>query len=485
MATAATQLRAVETNSAAEALQGVLARQQQAFRRNPPDYDKRMAALAKLAEVLKARAQDIADAINADFGNRSQHESILAEVMVLLEEIKHTRRKLKKWMKPSSSFADLNYLPARVRLMRQPVGVVGIIGAWNYPVQLTFGPAIGAIAAGNHIIMKPSEFGPTSAKLMQDMIAEAFPEDYITVVTGGADVSAALSALPLDHLVFTGSTRTGKLVMQAAAKNLTPVTLELGGKSPAILGYDFDMEKTAMRMMSGKMFNAGQTCIAPDYVLVPENRKKELVQAIRNFTAKAYPRFANNPDYTTIIHDNHYQRLSSLLDDAREKGATIQTASTHEEAANETLRVLPPTLVTDVNDDMLLMQEEIFGPILPIRSYKTIDEAIDIVNNGDRPLALYYFGNSKTERERVLNETISGGVSVNETLFHQPQSSLPFGGIGPSGMGAYHGHHGFLQFSKEKGVFLQSSFNPLDWMRAPYGPFMNAVLRLLTGWKAK
>jgi len=479
------QLTSVDLQGPEAELRAIFDKQRAAYLTGAPNYQQRREALQKIHDALQDHADDIIAAIDQDFGHRSAHETVVAEIMILLEECKHARSKLKGWMKPRRALADLNFLPARIKIYQQPLGVVGVIGAWNYPVQLTFGPMIGAIAAGNHVIMKPSEFGPKSGELMARIIADNFPPEYVTVVNGGADVSAAFSALPFDHLVFTGSTQTGRLVAQAAAKNLTPVTLELGGKSPAIIGRDFSPAKMGKRLMFGKLFNAGQTCIAPDYVLAPEDKLDEVVGAIKEQVAKSYPQFSGNPDYTSIIHQRHYDRLKAMLADAEAKGAKVISASANEETPNDATRTLPPMLVLNPTADMQVMQEEIFGPILPVKTYNDFGEVTEHVKHGDRPLALYYFGHKKAEQERIMTEIVCGGVSINDTIVHQPQSKYGFGGVGASGMGAYHGEVGFKRFSKETGVTIQPGFTPFDWLRAPYGGFFNTVMRVLTGWKAK
>src|ERR1019366_4375521 len=352
----------------------------------------------------------------------------------------------------------------------QPVGVVGIISPWNYPVQLALAPLVQVIAAGNRAMLKPSELVPETAALLHDLIAETFPEDQVTVITGGPEVGEEFSHLAFDHLVFTGSTRVGKAVMKAASENLVPVTLELGGKSPTIVAKDFNVKTAAERIIAGKLFNAGQTCIAPDYVMVPAGSRDAFVEACKDAVAKMYPTLLANPDYTSIVNDKHFARVTSYVEDAKTRGARVVEMN----PASETLdaasgkRKLAPTLVLDPTDEMMVMQEEIFGPVLPVVTYQSLDEAIDYVNDHPRPLALYFFSHDKQATDRVLNETISGGVTVNETMLHVAQDDLPFGGIGPSGMGAYHAHEGFESFSKNKPVFRQARVNTTGLLRPPY-----------------
>ncbi len=460
----------------------LLQKQRAAIRRDGiPDYPRRRKALNDLQTILVERQDAIAKAISADFGNRSSFETVLAEIFVLVSELRHMRSHLKSWMRPKRVGADWPFLPATAKIIYQPLGVVGIIAPWNYPVQLTLAPLIGALAAGNHAIIKPSELAPATAELLKNLLAEIYPEEYVAVVTGGVEVAAALSELPLDHLMFTGSTRVGKLVMKAASQNLTPVTLELGGKSPAIISDNYPLRTAAERLVTGKLLNAGQTCIAPDYLLVPEQRRDELVEELKEAVGTLYPSLAHNPDYTWIVNESHYQRLKGYLADARAKGAEIVEINPAGESVESGTRVLPPTLILNVNEDMAIMGEEIFGPLLPVLTYKTLDDAISYVNDRPHPLAMYYFDNDRSRTQRVLAETMAGGVSVNDTLFHFLQGKLPLGGIGPSGMGYYHGHHGFLTFTKQKGVFYQSKWSPVALLRPPYGKLATTMLKFLVG----
>jgi coniferyl-aldehyde dehydrogenase len=435
----------------ADALNRLLRRQQQAFRADMnPSREVRLDRLARLERLLDADAErEFAEAISQDFGNRSRVETVLAESIFTRTAIKQARKHLKSWMKPRRMPTAMTYLPGRSRLLRQPLGVVGIISPWNYPLQLALAPLVGALAAGNRAMLKPSEFTPRLSEVLRRRIAQVFAEDEVAVVVGDADVGKAFSALPFDHLVFTGSTPVGRIVAQAAAKNLTPVTLELGGKSPAIIDASADFSRIVERIAFGKLLNAGQTCIAPDYLLVPRDRRDELVAALRAVVARMYPTIQDNPDYTSIVSDRHYQRLRDLVDDARARGAQVVELAPAGESADPARRKLAPTLLLDVDDSMRVMQEEIFGPLLPIVAVDDAQAAIDYVNAHDRPLALYWFGGDRAARDRVLAHTISGGVTINDTLLHIAQEALPFGGVGPSGQGCYHGEFGFRQFSKE------------------------------------
>jgi len=370
----------------------------------------------------------------------------------------------------------LYYRPGYSRVLPQPVGVAGIVAPWNYPLQLALGPAVAALAAGNRVMLKPSELTPRLAALLERAVGETFVEDEFAVVTGGADTGRAFVELPFDHLLFTGSTAVGRLVAQAAARNLTPVTLELGGKSPAILDPSCDFRRAAPSIALGKLLNAGQTCIAPDYALVPAQRVDEFVTALRKSVAGLYPRFVDNDDYTSIVNEAHYARLARLLADAKAKGAQIIELG---EAADAARRRLPPVLVLGATEDMQIMQEEIFGPLLPVVAYIGLDAAIDYVGRRERPLSLYWFGEDAANRDRVLARTISGGVTVNDCLWHFAQEDLPFGGVGASGIGAYHGEAGFRTFSKVKPVFFQARHNGLYLIRPPYGRAFERVVALL------
>lgn len=462
-------------------MQDLLARQRQAFRADMnPSREIRLDRLARLERLLDADAErEFADCIAQDFGNRSRIETALAETIFTRAAIRQARRRLGAWMKPRRVPTALTYRPGRSLLLRQPLGVVGIISPWNYPLQLALAPLVGVLAAGNRAMLKPSELTPRLSDALQRRVAAAFAEDEVAVVIGDAEAGKAFSALPFDHLVFTGSTAVGRLVAQAAAKNLTPVTLELGGKSPAIVDASADLARTAERLVFGKLLNAGQTCIAPDYVLTPRARRDALVEALRAAAARMYPTIQGNPDYTSIVSERHYRRLRELVDDARARGAGVVELAPAGESPDPAARRLAPTLLLDVDDSMRVMQEEIFGPLLPIVAADTTAAAIAHVNARDRPLALYWFGEDRAARDAVLNGTIAGGVTINDTLMHIAQEALPFGGVGPSGQGHYHGEFGFRQFSKEKPVFVQSRLSGVRFLYPPYGSFTQKMLKLL------
>jgi len=445
-----------------------------------PSYEQRVDGLDKLDAALRARQDDIVEAISRDFGHRSRHETLLAEVFLVRSGIRHARAHLREWMEPGERETGWVFLPARTQVVSQPVGVVGIISPWNYPLQMALLPLVGALAAGNRVMIKPSELVPETASLLRDLIGRAFPEDQVAVLVGGADLGETFSCLPFDHLVFTGSTRVGKLVMRNASENLVPVTLELGGKSPAIVGSAFAPRAAATRIMAGKLFNAGQTCIAPDYALVARSACAAFVEGCTAATATMYPTLEKNPDYTSIINDAHHARLKSYVEDAKARGARVLELNPAGESLDKT-RKLAPTLVLDPTEEMLVLREEIFGPILPIVTYETLDRAIAYVNDHPRPLALYCFDHDATVIDRIIAETISGGVTVNDTMLHFAQDDLPFGGVGHSGMGHYHAREGFDAFSKKKAIFRQARLNSTGLMRPPFGKALDTVLKFLIG----
>ncbi|MBI3094421.1 MAG: coniferyl aldehyde dehydrogenase [Rhodocyclales bacterium] len=437
----------------------------------------REARLDALLALVHDNAERFVAAISADFGHRSAHETRLLELFPSLESIRHNRSHLGAWMKPQRKAASIWFRPGRAQIIPQPLGVVGIIVPWNYPLLLAVSPLAAALAAGNRVMVKMSEFTPRSGELLAELAAKYFAADDVAVVLGDAAVGADFARLPFDHLLFTGSTKVGHDIMRMAAENLTPVTLELGGKSPVILGPDYPLQKAAERIMVGKLLNAGQTCIAPDYVLVPAGREQAFVEAARAVVARCYPNLAATPDYTAIINDRHYQRLQAYVEDAQARGARVEPLSTA--AADATRRKLPPLAVLNVDDNMRVMQDEIFGPLLPILPYADLDAAIAYVNQHPRPLALYCFENHAGRRDRVLSETIAGGVTVNDTILHIAQENLPFGGVGPSGMGHYHGSEGFKTFSKQKAVFYQSGLNGMSLFNPPYGALFERLTSFL------
>jgi coniferyl-aldehyde dehydrogenase len=457
-------------------LRGLFDAQREAYERERyPSLALRFDRLERLAALIEEHEQEIVAAVGADFGTRPAQETRLAELFVIAVGIRHARRNLSRWMAQQRVPTPLYLWPGRSRLLRQPLGVAGVISPWNYPVQLALLPALAALAAGNRVMLKPSELTPRTSALLERVVARHFAQDEFAVVTGGPDVGDAFSRLPFDHLFFTGSTAVGRKIALAAAANLTAVTLELGGKSPALIHADADLRAAAPRLATGKLLNAGQTCIAPDYALVPANRVDAWATAIRDSAASLYPSFRDNPDYSSIINDAHYRRLTALIDDAVQKGARAVAVDIGTEAS----RKLPPTVLVGVNDSMAIMKEEIFGPLLPIEAYDSLDQAIEKINARPRPLSLYMFGGDAAARRKVLDRTAAGGVTIDDTLLHFSNENLPFGGIGASGIGAYHGERGFLTFSHQKAVFIQPRLSFTWLLRPPYGKRFERVLELL------
>lgn len=434
-----------------------------------PDLVGRLDRLARLRSVVADNEERFRQAISADFGHRSAVETTIAETMLVFSEIRHAAKHLKSWMAPQRVATALQFLPARNRLIPQPLGVVGIIAPWNYPLQLTLAPAIGALAAGNRVLIKPSELSPHFSALLKETVAAQFDATEVLVTGVEDEIATAFAHLPFDHLVFTGSTRVGRLVAEAAGRNLTPVTLELGGKSPVIIDASADLEEAAERIAYGKLLNAGQTCIAPDYVLVPERSLQAFAEKLRAHMRRMFGTDPANKDYTSVISDRHYARLESLVADAAQHGAKILQPAKADDPNWKAHRKFPPTLIVGATEDMAAMQEEIFGPVLPVLGTRSAAEAIAFVNRRDRPLALYWFGRDRDARDEVLSRTISGGVTVNDCLFHFTQVNQPMGGVGASGTGAYHGEWGFRAFSKLKPVFYRSKFNRLADLYPPYG----------------
>ncbi|MGO4001318.1 coniferyl aldehyde dehydrogenase [Pseudomonas fluorescens] len=449
--------------------------QRLAYAGNPmPSAAQRQQWLKVLRDVLDTQRDRLIKAISEDFSNRSADETLFAELMPSLHNIDYASKHLRGWMKASRRKVGVAFQPASAKVVYQPLGVVGVIVPWNYPLYLAIGPLVGALAAGNRVMLKLSESTPATGQLLKELLAHIFPQDLVTVVLGEADVGIAFSSLPFDHLLFTGATSVGKHVMRAAAENLTPVTLELGGKSPAIVAHDVPLKDAAERIAFGKTLNAGQTCVAPDYVLVPEGRVDAFVDAYRQAVRRFYPTLVNNPDYTAIINQRQLARLNSYVSDATSKGAQLIPIYDQDQD-----RRMSHSLLLNVSDEMLVMQDEIFGPLLPIVPYSTLDQAFAYINQRPRPLALYYFGYNKSEQNRVLHETHSGGVCLNDTLLHVAQDDMPFGGIGPSGMGHYHGHEGFLTFSKAKGVLIKQRFNAAKLIYPPYGKSIQKLIQKL------
>jgi len=451
--------------------------QKEAFVNDPYlSAQTRIDDLVKLKTVILEHQEALVQALSKDFGCRSVDDSKMGDLMPTIMGINYAIKHIKKWMKPSKRHVGVLFQPAKAFVMYQPLGIVGIITPWNYPLFLSLGPLTTALAAGNRAMIKMSEFTPATNDVIKKMLGSIFTNDKVAVVNGGPDVAAHFSSQPFDHLIFTGSTRVGKIVMAAAAKNLTPVTLELGGKSPTIIDDEIDIKDAVSRFILGKTLNAGQTCVAPDYILCPAGRVDELKQAISKQFSKMYPSVANNKDYGAIINDAQLQRLSQWLADAKAKGAILTTLGSDSEQDCISAGKIPLTLVNNVNDDMLLMQEEIFGPLLPIVSYNNLAEAITYVNDRPRPLALYLCSHNGKTQQEVLERTHAGGVCLNDAAMHVAQDDMPFGGIGPSGMGHYHGHEGFLTFSKAKSVFKKGKINTASNAFPPYDKLIHKLI---------
>ena len=464
-------------NAPADDLPAILARQRAAFfREGPPSLEARRADLRKLRAAVVGTRAAIEAAVNQDFGHRSRHETATMELMTLTMGIDYLIRRLPRFMRRERRHVAWPLRLGRAWVEWQPLGIVGIISPWNYPVSLALMPLATALAAGNRAVIKPSEITPVTSALLKSMLSEAFGDEQVAVTTGGVEVGRTFAALPFDHLVFTGSTLVGRAVMRAAAENLTPVTLELGGKSPAILVAGADIASAAAAIAYGKLANSGQTCIAPDYALAPEDGIDAFAAAYSKAVAALYPKGPTGADFTAIVDDKQFARLNALIDDARNKGARIVTVGVKHETALERPRTLAPTLVLGANDSMRIMQEEIFGPVLPVIPYRALDDAIAALNGRPRPLALYLFGPDDADRAKVLARTTSGNVTINGTLLHYAQDDLPFGGIGASGIGAYHGREGFRALSHGKGVFEPGRWNASALLRAPYGWIAERVL---------
>ncbi len=467
---------ATEQDTEITRLKELFSRQKSAFSNNSmPSAEQRIGRLKALKDITIKYQDQLAAAVNIDFSGRSKDETLLAEILTSVEGINMAIKKTRKWMKPSKRGVGMLFAPAKNEVRYQPLGVVGIIVPWNYPIFLALGPLVAALSAGNRAMIKMSEFTPNLNKAFKAMIAEIFEENHVCIIEGEAEAAMAFTEQPFDHILFTGSTTVGRFVMAAAAKNLTPVTLELGGKSPAIVSDHIPMKDAAERICFGKSMNAGQTCVAPDYILVPKAKEQEFVQAYIKAFTKMYPTLKDNNDYTAIINDRQHQRLTDLLTDAKEKGAQL----TEINPANEDLsagRKLAPVIMQNMKQDMSIAEEEIFDPILPIIAYDNLNEAIEYVNDRPRPLALYYFGYNKAEQNYVLDNTISGGVSVNDTLMHLAQEDMPFGGVGDSGMGHYHGKEGFITLSKAKAVHRKGRISTGSLAFPPYD---NSIRRMI------
>jgi coniferyl-aldehyde dehydrogenase len=453
---------------------GILAKQKAAHIRDGiPSLAKRIEWLDKSIDLLVTYGDELNDAMSQDFGHRSKDQSALTDIAGSIGALKHAKKHTAKWMRPDKRKPEfpLGLLGSKAEIQFQPKGVIGVISPWNFPVNLTFTPLAGVFAAGNRCMIKPSEFTEATSEVMRKAIAQYYSEEEVAVITGGPDIGAEFTKLPFDHILFTGATSVARHVMRAAADNLVPLTLELGGKSPVVLGRSADLQKAANRIMAGKTLNAGQICLAPDYAFVPKEKTSEFVAAATKAVETMYPTgLKDNDDYTSIVNQRHYDRIMGYIDEAKSKGAqVVEINPMGENFAQQPHHKIPPHIIVDPSDDLSVMQDEIFGPILPIKSYSDTKQAVDYINAHDRPLGLYYFGEDAAEKDLVLNNTTSGGVTVNDVVFHVAQEDLPFGGVGPSGMGSYHGREGFLEFSHKKAVYTQTGSEMLAMMRPPYG----------------
>ena len=464
-------------------LNEILEKQKKAhLREGPLSVEVRKEWIDRCIALLIKYQNEIAEAISEDFGHRSTESSLLADVAGSIGSLKSAKENIKKWVKPEKRKVTpsiLGLLGAKLRLEYQPLGTVGVISPWNFPVTLTFGPLGSIFAAGNRAMIKPSEFTPKTSELMKKMFEEAFSEEEVAVFTGGPDLGEAFSSLPFDHLLFTGATSIAKHVMRAASENLVPVTLELGGKSPVIISKKSNFEVSVNRVMAGKTMNAGQICLAPDYVFIPKDKKEEFISQSKKVVTDMYPSLKDNPDYTSVINQRHYDRLQGYVEEAKEKGfEVIEINPSNEDFSQQAYHKIPPTLIVDPDDSLSVMKEEIFGPILSVKTYDSIKDTVDYINSKDRPLGLYYFGDDKEEMQNVLENTTSGGVTINDVVFHVGQDNAPFGGVGPSGTGSYHGVEGFKNFSHTKTIYTQSKFDGLFGLfRPPFGSKAKSAIK--------
>ena len=468
------------TNPEAErALHTTLAIQRAAFLRDgPPTLKQRRSDLKKLKEAILARQDRFVAALDADFGHRARQESKMLDLGTTVGAINYLYSNLRGFMRPERRRVAAIFKPASANVVYQPLGVVGIVAPWNFPVSLALTPLATALAAGNRVMLKPSEMTPTTTDLVASMLAETFDKEQVAVVTGDDKIGRAFTSLPFDHIFFTGSIPVGRAIMRAASENLVPVTLELGGKSPIIVDRGYSLHTAARRIAFGKCANGGQICTSPDYLLAPKGEAENFVAAYRQEVETLYPNIGDNPDYTSILNDRHVARLSGLIDDAKAKGARVVEIGTRKSGASH-LRTFLPVVLLGVTDEMAVMQEEIFGPILPVVTYDGLEDAIAYVNARSRPLALYFFSTDKTSQRMVVERTTSGGVLINDTILHYAQDDLPFGGIGPSGMGAYHGAEGFKTMSHAKAVFKQARLNLADLFRPPFGKVYDFLLTVM------
>jgi coniferyl-aldehyde dehydrogenase len=463
----------------------LLAQKKHFIEEGPPSLELRVDRLNRLKTLIMDNRYDFIEALNSDYGNRSKEASIMTDAYSIIPDLNTAIKNIKKWTKADKRSANFpfGFFGARAYVNYEPLGTVGMISPWNFPVNLSFGPLAAIFAAGNQVMHKPSELTPLTASLIKDLCDKAFDENEFATFLGGPEVGEAFTKLHFDHLLYTGSGNVGKHVMQSAAENLVPVTLELGGKSPVVIGDSADLKSSAKRIMFGKTLNAGQICLAPDYVIIHKDKKEEFITEAENAIKGFYPDIKDNEDYTSIINERHYNRINSLIDDAKEKGANVhQINPSNEDFTQQEFYKIPPTIITNTSDDMRVMNEEIFGPVLPVLEYENIDDALSTINAKDRPLGLYYFGTDKKEESEIINKTSSGGVTVNNVIGHIQQTDLPFGGVGPSGMGRYQGYDGFKNFSNHRAVYKDVGFKfdkLFDGIRPPYKGNIEKLLKAL------
>lgn len=446
--------------------------------------ETRIDRLQRGVDGLVKYSDKLVDALNSDFTCRSREVSLLTDVGAGIAPMKHAMKHLRSWMKPEKrpTMFPMNLMGGRSRIEYQPLGVVGIIAPWNFPVNMVFAPLAGVLAAGNRAMIKPSEFTPATSAVMADMVKEVYDPTEVAIFDGGPEVGQAFSGLPFDHMIFTGATSIARHIMAAASRNLVPLTLELGGKSPVVISRSADIEKSLSRIMLGKTLNAGQICLAPDYLLVPEEKLPEVIEAAQKAVAEMYPKLLDNREYTSVINERHFKRLNGYIEEAQSRNQqviAINPANEDFSAQNGTLKI-PPTLIPEPADDLTVMEEELFGPLLPIKTYSNFEETIDYINSKPRPLAAYYFGEDKEEEQALTSRTTSGGFCVNDVIMHVMQEELPFGGVGPSGMGAYHGEKGFQTFSHAKSIYSQAKINiaKLGGMLPPYGKATENTIKM-------
>ena len=455
------------------------------LKEGPPSYELRIDRLNRVQDMVIKNKDRIIEAVNADFGSRSPNQSLISDVYAVLPAFTHAKKHLKSWMKDEKRKSNFPFglMGAKSYIHREPLGVIGMISPWNFPMYLSLAPLAGIFSAGNQVMHKPSEHTPITSALLKELCDKSYDKNEFATFLGGPEVGESFTKLVFDHLLYTGGGSVAKHVMNSASKNLVPCTLELGGKSPVVIGKTADLKTSAKRIMFGKTMNAGQICLAPDYVVVHKDQKDKFINETKNAVSEYFPTLKDNDDYTSIINEKHYDRLKDLLNDAIDKGAHVDEINpANEDFSQQEFFKIPPTIVTNTTDDMKIMQEEIFGPLLPIIEYDDINDATSLINSKDKPLGLYYFGNDKSEEDNLLDKTSSGGVTVNNVISHLQQNELSFGGVGPSGMGRYKSFDGFKNFSNPRAYYKDVSFKLdkfFEAVRPPYKENIEKVLKQL------